>query len=462
MNSLSTQHRNQEPIARKMRSVSHASSSSSGFAHLDLRDSSVAQAKLNATSKSNQTSQLLSWSPPNITQRKSAGQLTGQIKTKPTPVDSNSGPPIQLIAGTITRAPKNIHHQAFFVQTPDGKSYGVPFGVVVQAGDHVTFDIAAGGLYLATNVVVTERGLSHLASRQLDAAAAAHAATGSPHTLQAPTMAVGRFRDPDGVHLKTSNQRNLPGTRAQAATDRLEILPPVGGAYPNMHAEMRGVHHSIEQTRAGKPTSVEEMGASQEICMLCELVMTMLGIAYDKKHVSKIVYGKWDDPTGKFRDAGGFVGLDAVLVNLGVDKGEARLRLIHRLSQEMPEVKATAFADRILHGELQSAGSRKAIMRELKAFKSIKSSAAGGRAAGGRKSSTKKGRREARALAKARRAHFGAAGAGAASSSSSAAPMAAAAASTSSHGSSEDDDSELSSGEEEDAMAGGGGGGGTY
>jgi hypothetical protein len=250
-------------------------------------------------------------------------------------------------------------------------------------------------------------GLAALAKRQLSAAEAKHNEKKSTSKLQAPTMGVGRYRTADGKSkLKTSNQRNLPGTEAQARTDALEVLPSLGTSYPNMHAEMAGAFHSIQETLGGTSTKLEEMGASQQICFLCELVMSTLGVAYDEAHISKILYPKWDDPTGKFQLDGVFLTLKDVLKKLGVPEEEAKKRLVARLSKEMTADQAKAFAARILAGELQAAQTRKKLLGDLK--KVPKLAAANQRKRGGGRtsasSSTKKGRRIKRELAKARKA----------------------------------------------------------
>jgi hypothetical protein len=249
-------------------------------------------------------------------------------------------------------------------------------------------------------------GLTTLAKNQLAAAEAKHNEKNSQHKLQAPTMGVGRYRAADGsAKRKTSNQRNLPGTKEQALADGLDILPSLESFYGNMHAEMAGVYHWIDATIRGTSARLEEMGASQEICFLCEIVMTTLGVAYDAAHISKRLYPKWEDPTGKFKPGETFLTMKAALKTLGVPEKEAKERLVARLSKEMGDAQAEAFATRILAGELQTKKGQGKLLRDLKAVPKI--AAANQRKGGGgraRASSSKQGRRIKRELAKARKA----------------------------------------------------------
>ena len=261
-----------------------------------------------------------------------------------------------------------------------------------------------------TPTTAVPASLTELANRQLQAARDEHASSGSTFKLQAPTMAVGRYRVGGQPVLKTSNQRNLPGTGPRATTDNLTVLPGINTTYGNMHGEMGGVHHSLESrlAKGGEPAVLEEIGASQEICFLCEMVLSMLGIAYDHAHISRIVYPKWDDPTGKFRDEGGFLPLSALLERLGISRAEARGRLVARLTRETgDEAQAGALADRILAGELQGGRERIELIRDLRKVPSLKAASAKSKSAAttstGRKPQTKAARREKALLDKARR-----------------------------------------------------------
>lgn len=251
--------------------------------------------------------------------------------------------------------------------------------------------------------------MDELAGRQLEAAKAKYAQKGTGRELQAPTMAVGRFITPKGEVLKTSNQRNLPGTEQQAGMDEMEMLAQVNSYYQNMHGEMGSVHHYLESVLHGKDVRLLEVGASQEICFLCEMILTILNVDYDHAYISKILYPKWDDPTSKFKDKDEqYLTLKALLVDkLKYNLQEVSDRLVQRLrTEEMSMEQAIAFADRILNGELQSPGERRQLIADLKKIPSIAAKnqkRTGHGSSRGGKPRTKQARREAREQAKARR-----------------------------------------------------------
>ncbi len=228
--------------------------------------------------------------------------------------------------------------------------------------------------------------------------------------LQAPTMAVGRFRNTSGSEeLATTNQRNLPGTKEQAESDHLAIIASLGSAYPNMHGEMQSAYRSISShlhDPAEKQTTLEAVGASQQICLMCEIVLTLLGVDYDHEHISLKLYPKWDDPTGKFvSKTRSYVTLAEVLKALGIPAEEAQKRLVERLARHMSVDEAAGFAKRILDGELQHPAGRKKLLADLKKVPDLaKANEGKSSGSGARKTNTKASRREASLLAKARRA----------------------------------------------------------
>jgi len=258
----------------------------------------------------------------------------------------------------------------------------------------------------STSTTAAPLTLTALAKRQLQAARDQHASTGSPYTLQAPTMAVGRYRTSTGEVLKTSNQRNLPGTAAQSTADNLTVIAASTSSYPNMHGEMLGVHHHLTNALNKEEGRLVEMGASQEICFQCELILKLLGIQYDETHVSQILYSKWEDPTGRVADAENkLIELPALLGKLGISVDDARNRLVARLSRNTTAENALALANRILGGELQAGAERQRLLRDLKGLGGVKGSKSESGARGRARASknTKKGRKLASELRKQRR-----------------------------------------------------------
>lgn len=75
---------------------------------------------------------------------------SGFIEKKISNVDMSA--PVQLIKGTVCKAPKNLHHQPFVIRDDQGGYYGVPYGVQVKEGDLVNFDVNSEFCYLAKNV----------------------------------------------------------------------------------------------------------------------------------------------------------------------------------------------------------------------------------------------------------------------------------------------------------------------
>ena len=215
--------------------------------------------------------------------------------------------------------------------------------------------------------------------------------------------------DEDDEELIATPQRSYAAMGERAA--ELGIARVLPRPYiPNIHSEMIALYTLfVRREESDTPhTHLRCLGVSKEICFLCQVMLTLFDVGYDRAFVSKHLYPGWKDPTGYIRraDAKGLATPRYLLGRLGMSIPAAigRLRaLIHD----------NGIITSILDGGLQGANLAGTIKRWAALDKSLVGSG-GAKGARARRPApnTKAGKRFIRLLRAAARAK-GAGGKGA-------------------------------------------------
>lgn len=160
-------------------------------------------------------------------------------------------------------------------------------------------------------------------------------------------------------------QRSYPGMLDIANEQHME-LRIAKGDMGNIHAEMLGLSHSMDQmVSQGIMDAMLHVHPSQSVCFFCEVMLRLFNVNYDQSFTDKRMFGNWVDPTGMFRDEenDGLPHTPRTMLQLfSMDVEEAVQRVLP-LFQSLDNPRQ--FVDRILDGSLQG-GELKKLVQDLK------------------------------------------------------------------------------------------------
>jgi hypothetical protein len=215
--------------------------------------------------------------------------------------------------------------------------------------------------------------------------------------------------DEDDEELIATPQRSYAAMRGKAAELGISRVLP-RSHIPNIHSEMIALYTLFQRRdeSATPHTHLRCLGVSKEICFLCQVMLTLFNVDYDRAYVSRNLYSGWKDPTGYIEraDRKGLATPRYLLTRLGMSVPAAIARLRALIADD-------GIIASILDGGLQGAALRATIKRLTALDKSLVGS---GGAKGARvrrpAPNTKSGRRLLRLLRAARAKGAGAKGGG--------------------------------------------------